>query len=341
METMETTQAQVLEAGSATSGEHELRLERLLDAPRELVWAAWTEDEHLSRWCVPHGFSITHSEGEVRQGQPWRTCMRSPEGTAFWMGGVYREVKPIERLSMTHAWDDHENGQDGHETLVTITLSEEGSKTRMVFLQQFLLSEESRQDHESGWSESFERLDSFLEREMKSTSASTSTSRNGALEISTQGEREIVMARTFHAPLGLVWEAFTRPEHLSRWWGVWGGMEMELCEMDFRVGGSYRFVLRGPDGAEWGFRGEYREIAPPDKMALSFEFEGAPGHICEETFFFSERDGKTTLRAVCHYATPEDRNEMLASGMAEGASKSYDRLAEILAEQLTKSLTAA
>lgn len=147
-------------AATTARSSNELVLSRLLDAPRELVWKAWTEPEHLVRWCAPHDFTITHCQGEARPGGAWRTCMVSPEGLEHWVGGVYREVAPVERLVFTHQWDD--DGRPGPETLVTITLFEEGVQTRLHFLQQKFPSPSSRDGHEIGWSESFDRLNEHL-----------------------------------------------------------------------------------------------------------------------------------------------------------------------------------
>ncbi len=148
---------------TVASAAQELVIERVFDAPRELVWRAWTEPQQLACWCAPHEFTITHCAGEARAGGSWRTCMVSPEGLEHWVGGIYREVAPVERLVFTHQWDDRD-GQSSPETLVTLTFFEQGAKTRLHFLQQNLASPSSRAGHEIGWSESFERLNEHLHR---------------------------------------------------------------------------------------------------------------------------------------------------------------------------------
>src|SRR6267143_4785009 len=82
------------------------------------------------------------------------------------------------------------------------------------------------------------------------------------LEVTTPSDREIAMTRVFDAPRRLVYDAWTRPELLKRWLGVFGGWELAVCEIDLKVGGAYRYVWRGPDRAEMGMRGVYREIVP-------------------------------------------------------------------------------
>jgi uncharacterized protein YndB with AHSA1/START domain len=142
-------------------------------------------------------------------------------------------------------------------------------------------------------------------------------------------DREIELTRVFDAPRELVFEACTKPEHVARWWGP-RDSTLVVCEMDFRPGGGWRFVSRGPDGSEFGFRGEYREITPPERVVQTFEFDGAPGHISVETMTLDERAGQTTLTARSVFSSVEDRDAMLGSGMEKGAAETYDRLAELL-----------
>ena len=153
-----------------------------------------------------------------------------------------------------------------------------------------------------------------------------------ALDVKAQGEREIVLTRQFDAPRAAVWNALSRPELLKRWWGLRAD-EMMTCEMDFRVGGGYRFVVNGPQG-QHGFRGEYCEIVPDERLVQTFEWEGMPGHVSRETLTLDEQDGQTTMIIRCLFDTPEDRDGMLGSGMEAGAGESYDRLEALLQEQI-------
>jgi len=150
------------------------------------------------------------------------------------------------------------------------------------------------------------------------------------LTLTTPSEREIVMTRDFDAPRELVFEAHSKCEHMANWWGP-RRYTLTLCEMDFRPGGAYRFVQRGDDGAEYGFRGEFREILPPERIVWTFEFEGMPGHTSVDTLTLEDLGGgKTRLTAHSLFETVEDRDGMLNSGMQEGASETWDRLAEYL-----------
>jgi uncharacterized protein YndB with AHSA1/START domain len=154
----------------------------------------------------------------------------------------------------------------------------------------------------------------------------------GTLQITTPSEREIVMSRVFDAPRSLVFDAWTKPELLKRWLGVRGGWSMVVCEVDLSVGGAYRFVWRGPDGAEMGMGGVYREIAPPERLVATESFDD-PWYSGEavDTTVLVEEGGQTTATTTALYESEEIRDAVLDSGMARGVAESYDMLAEYLA----------
>lgn len=142
----------------------ELTIRRSFDAPRSLVFEMWTDGEHLKRWCCPTGFTIPFSEGDIRPGGRFRSCMRSPEGEDHWLGGTYVEIVPDEKIAFTHAWQDAD-GNAEHETLVTITLTEAApGKTSLTLHQAFFLNTASRDGHLSGWQETLDQLERYLAR---------------------------------------------------------------------------------------------------------------------------------------------------------------------------------
>jgi uncharacterized protein YndB with AHSA1/START domain len=155
---------------------------------------------------------------------------------------------------------------------------------------------------------------------------------SGALKVSAQSDREIVMTRVFDAPRSLVFDAYTKPELLKRWLGVFGGYSMPICEVDLRVGGTYRFVWRGPDGVEMGVRGVYREVVRPERLVHTEKFDEAwyPGESLITTVL-AERGGKTALTVTMRYESREARDAVLKSPMEGGVAQSYDKLAELLA----------
>ncbi len=144
-----------------TSSAWELLISRVLDAPRALVFKAWTEPARLVRWWGPQGFKTPSCKMDVRPGGAFRICMRSPEGTDHWVQGVFREVVEPESLAFTWAWEDAE-GKPGHETVVRVNFNEQAGKTRLIVHQGAFESESARAAHESGWSGSLDRLDEYL-----------------------------------------------------------------------------------------------------------------------------------------------------------------------------------
>ncbi len=151
----------------------------------------------------------------------------------------------------------------------------------------------------------------------------------GTLKVTTHSDREVVMTRVFDAPRHLVFDAFSKPELLKRWFGP-RGWSLVVCEVDLKVGGGFRFVLRGPDGKDMGMRGVYREIVPPERSVHMESFDDYPGES-QVTAVFVEQGGKTTLTVTVLYPSREVRDAVIQSGMEHGAAESYDRLAEMLA----------
>jgi uncharacterized protein YndB with AHSA1/START domain len=135
-------------------------------------------------------------------------------------------------------------------------------------------------------------------------------------------DKSIEMVRVFDAPRALVWAAHTQAEHLKHWWGRGNPLDVTL---DFRVGGTYRFVEHS-DGQEHAFRGEYREIVPEERLVQTFEYEPMAGHIAVETLVLTEEGGKTVVTSTTTFDTVEDRDGMVASGMEQGATQSYEAL---------------
>lgn len=155
--------------------------------------------------------------------------------------------------------------------------------------------------------------------------------RVGKLEITTPNDREIVMTRAFAAESALVWEAYTRPEHLQRWLGVHNGWTFPVCEMDLRVGGRYRWVWRAPNGMEMGMGGVYREIVPGVRIVATERFDN-PWYEGEavDTVEFHEQGGVTTLTMTVLYDSKEIRDAVLQTPMESGVAAGFDTLERLL-----------
>lgn len=156
---------------------------------------------------------------------------------------------------------------------------------------------------------------------------------NNRTTVTLPSDREILVTRVFNAPRELVYRAHTDPALIPRWWGPRDTSTI-VDQMDVRVGGKYRFIHHAPDGSEFVFHGEFRELTPPERLVQTSAIEGMPGSILE-ILTFAEENGKTTLTVLDQCPTKEARDAILASGMEEGLHESYDRLAELLAEQST------
>jgi uncharacterized protein YndB with AHSA1/START domain len=149
---------------------------RVFDAPRSLVFAAWTDAEHLDRWAAaPMGFTVTTEESVIRAGGTFRLTMHAPDGSDHRLQGVYKEVTPPERLVFTHCWVDAD-GKPGPETLVTMTFADRGDRTELTLRQTGFKSVESRDGHNVGWTSTFDRLAQYLADRDTARSTSTSTS---------------------------------------------------------------------------------------------------------------------------------------------------------------------
>lgn len=151
----------------------------------------------------------------------------------------------------------------------------------------------------------------------------------GETTITTPSDREVVMARTFEAPRTLVWDAYTKPEHVQRWLLGPEGWTMPICEIDLRPGGEWHFLWRRPDGDELVMRGVYREIVPPERL-VNTESWGGEWPETENTVQLFEENGATTVTTTILYPSTEARDAAIATGMADGAERSYGLLDEYL-----------
>ena len=145
------------------SDDRTLVITRVLDAPRELVFAAWVDPAQAARWWGPKGFTTVSAEMDVRVSGAWRRRMRSPEGTEHASRGIYREIAPPERLVFTFGWE--QGGAPGHgpETIVTLTFADLGDgQTELTLRQEGFATVAGRDDHQRGWSGALDRLADYL-----------------------------------------------------------------------------------------------------------------------------------------------------------------------------------
>ena len=164
-QTLERLAEHVADLHDAARGTYSLRVTRVIEAPRQLVWDAWTKPEHTDKWG-PVGYTVEQfNDPVVRPGGTWRAVLRPPgKDRELWQGGVYREVKEPERLVFTFAWDD-EHGRPGAEMLITLTFEDlGGGKTRLTLRQDGLPTLAERDGHEGGWGEALDVMKAHLEK---------------------------------------------------------------------------------------------------------------------------------------------------------------------------------
>jgi uncharacterized protein YndB with AHSA1/START domain len=149
-------------------------------------------------------------------------------------------------------------------------------------------------------------------------------------KVTMPSDREIRIERVFDAPRERVWRAMTDRAQVAQWWGR--GNKLVVERMEVERGGHWRFVEHGPEGPN-GFEGRYREVSPPERIVMTFEWDGMPGHVAVETMTLEDLGGgRTKLVTTSLFHTPEERDGMLHSGMEQGVNESYAALDRLLAE---------
>jgi uncharacterized protein YndB with AHSA1/START domain len=297
-----------------TPSDREVVLTRVFDAPRRLVFEAWTKPEHLVHWFGRNGWTLPVCEVDLRVGGAWRFVLRGPNGREIGMRGVYREITPYERLVTTESFDDFPT-----EAVNTMTLSEKDGKTtltsRVLSASKEVRDAVLRAGMEQGAAETYDRLAEHLRTMAAAESAAP----------------ELVITRVFDAPRDLVFDCWTRPEHLQHWQGAPRGFTVPVSESDIRPGGFFRICLRSPEGVDRWIEGGYREIVRPERLVythLWLDANQQPGKQTLVTITFAERAGKTelTLRQT-GFTSVESRD-----GHKQGWSSALDVLVDYLAD---------
>jgi uncharacterized protein YndB with AHSA1/START domain len=317
--------ASTLKSSEIDTTDRAITATRIFDAPRDLVFEAWTDPHHIAQWWGPNGFTNTIHSMDVRPGGEWNFIMHGPDGTDYKNRIVYREVVRPERLVY-----DHVSGPLFH---ATVTFEAQGDKTKLTMEMLFESAElRNRVAEEFGAVEGLNQTLGKLGAHLP--------------KVIDEHADDFVISREFDAPRDLVFKAWTEPERLAQWWGP-KGFTMESCKVDLRPGGMFLYGMRGPDGLEiWG-RFIYREIVPPKRMVFIVSFSDEDGGVTRHplapswplamlnTLTLTERNGKTTvnLRVAAHAATDEERATFKAgkTSMEGGFGGTFDQLETYLA----------
>jgi uncharacterized protein YndB with AHSA1/START domain len=280
-------------ATSSVAEDREIVGTRTFAAPRELVFAAWSDAAHLAQWWGPNGFTLTTSQFEFRPGGTWEFVMHGPDGRDYKNRIVYTAIEAPSRIAYSHTSGplfDAEATFEEREGKTTVTL-------RMTFanaeLRNHVVEEFGAID---GLQQTLARLDEQL--------ADTPV---------------FELTRDFDAPRDLVWSAWTDEQHLTKWWGP-AGLKMQKLTNDFRPGGLMHYGMSAPDGTVMWGRWLYREIVPPEKLVFVVSFSDETGSITRAPFagdWPQEMLGILTLTENGHRTTVRLRSLPLRASEAE------------------------
>jgi len=314
--------AQALSSSAAEATVRELVITRLFDAPRSVVFKAFTDSKRVAQWWGPHAFTNPVCELDARPGGALHIEMTGPEGS-FPIEGTFHEVVEPERLVFSErvVFNTAFHGQpDDHliEFLNILTFTEEHSKTRLTLHVRVLKSSpevaKAICGMEQGWSESFERLGDVVANPFDKTPLAA---------------REIVIRRLIRAPRELVFDAWTNPTHIGKWWGP-HGFKTTTFAMDVRPGGVWDFVMHGPDGRDYKNRIEYLEVNRPIFLAYKHAGEGADAEVqFRSTVRFGETFGQTSVTLRMVFSTAQACEHAVHVYHAiEGGQQTLERLAQ-------------
>jgi uncharacterized protein YndB with AHSA1/START domain len=149
------------------------------------------------------------------------------------------------------------------------------------------------------------------------------------LNLTLPSDREISMTRVFNAPASVLFDVWTKPEHVRKWYGV-RQTTVTVCDIDLRVGGAWRWVVTR-NGMEVAFSGVFREIDPPRRLQRTEVFEAMPGAESLVTLTFDEKDGQTTLTLNMFFPSKQDRDGTLKSGMELGIKECFQKIDDLVA----------
>ncbi|MBV8543458.1 MAG: SRPBCC domain-containing protein [Acidobacteria bacterium] len=310
-----------IESSSDTAA-REIATTRVFDAPRELVFDAWTSPEHVGQWWGPNGFTTTTHSMDVRPGGEWIFVMHGPDGTDYKNHIVYREVVRPDRIVYDHV--------SGPLFRATVIFEAEGQKTRIRMQMLFETAElRKKVAEEYGAVEGLEQTLNHLGE-----------------HVAKMADDEFVISREFDARRDLVFKAWTEPERLAQWWGP-KGFTVKVANIDLRPGGMFHYGMVAPDGSEMWGKFIYREIVPPERMVFIVSFSDESGGTTRHpmaptwplemlnTVTLTEHGDKTTLtlRSSAYAATEEERATFKAghSSMQGGFTGTFDQLAAYLA----------
>jgi uncharacterized protein YndB with AHSA1/START domain len=237
---------------AAKSKPNEIHIIRLLNAPVRAVWDAWTDPAQAAQWWGPRGFTLTTHGKDLRPGGHWTYTMHGPDGVDWPNKTIYHEVEECAKLVYDHG------GHDDRPPLfhVVVLFSEVNGKTKMDMTMTFKSTEDMdairKHIKKAGGEGTWDRLAEYVDKQ-------------------TTGRDKFVIARTFDAPLELMYQMWTDPKHFSKWLPP-TGFEMQFIRADIKPGGSTFYYMTGPNGVKMYGRAEYKSFEKPNRLVYSQQF---------------------------------------------------------------------
>lgn len=275
-----------------------LVIRREYAAPPQRVYDAWTNPELARQFLCPQGMTVADATMDVRAGGTYRIDMRTPENEPYVAFGTYREVQPGRHLSMTWQWQE-DNPAEQHETLLTLEFNPHGSGTELVLTHERLSSEESRRNHEHGWTSMLQKLHAL----------------SGTL----------IATVELPAPPQRVFRALAS-EEITQWWVRPGVFDTREWDGDVRAGGHWRASGSG-GGNPYSLEGDFLEVRSPEKLVHTWHLAGTPAPTTTVTYVLEPIEQGTRV-------TLKHEGFMSAEGCtntAAGWETSFEKLAEVLA----------
>lgn len=290
----------------------EITLTRVYEAPRDRIFAMWTEAEHLARWWGPDGFSVPRAVSDPRPGGALTIVMAGPDFEET-INARYREVVAPERIVV----DSIVPGPDGQpfiESSHTVTFTDlEGRTEVTVRARASVFRPEglgALAGMKAGWSQSLQCLDDVL---------------TGA------ADRQVLLTRMVEAPPEVVFPLWVGREHLEKWWGP-DGFSITVDEFDVRPGGRWTFTMHGPDGTDYPNTIVYREVTPNGRLVYTHGEPTDPDPPFTGVVTFEEVGGNTALSMRLVFDSPDARDLVEDKYHAvEGGIQTLDRLAALVA----------
>jgi uncharacterized protein YndB with AHSA1/START domain len=303
---------------------NELHISRIYDAPVKAVWDAWTDPAQVAQWWGPRGFTLTTHSKDLRPGGSWVYTMHGPDGVDYPNKTTYYEVEKYARLVYDHGENDE------HPALfrVTVTFKEKSGKTHMEMTMALPTAEAAAETKKfikaANGNSTWDRLAEYLEKE-------------------DTGKEKFVINRSFHAPIGLVYDMWTKPEHIANWLPP-TGFAMEFIRTDMRVGGRSFYKMFNREGLTMYGSITYRDFSPTHRLVYEQDFRDESDRISRHpllptwpesmqttVFLTDEGDGETRVTVEWRPAASATREEIenfvkQRTGMTAGWTGSFDKL---------------